>query len=172
MPAFPALFAPLSVLLLLLTGMTPLGLSGDIRFLPPGLVHAAIHFWSVRDARSMPYWLIFLFGLAVDIVSYGPLGYWAVVYVTGIYVARWLPGPAEESHGAIRGWLGMAVVATITSVVAWLLASGYFMQAIPAAPFVKSTAALIILYPFLAWALSVVARATQERRALNLERRG
>lgn len=161
-----------SLLVVLLAAMTPLGLAGDYRFVPAGLVLAVMYFWACRAPRSLPYWLVFLSGLVVDIVSYGPLGYWASVYVAGIYVARCLPGHGEGRGRGLAGWLGFVAAAAVAFAVAWVLACGYSFQTLPLAPFAKSTGVLIALHAPLTWILDAISRIAAGRPVANFERRG
>jgi rod shape-determining protein MreD len=136
-----------SVVLVTLLAALPWGLPSEARFLLPLLPYAAIHFWAVRRPELMPEWLIFLSGLATDVLSHGPLGFWSLVFLLGYFLVQVLRGLTR--WGAMGRWLQFCATITLLALVQWILASLYFMSASDWKPLVRSALWVCLLYPLL-----------------------
>jgi rod shape-determining protein MreD len=136
-----------SVALLTLLAALPWGLPSEARFLLPLLPYTAIHFWAVRRPALMPEWLVFLSGLATDVLSHGPLGFWSLVFLLGYMLAQVLPG--LNRWGAIGRWLQYCTTIALLALAQWILASAYFMSAVDWGPLVRSAVGACLLYPLL-----------------------
>lgn len=123
------------VALLTCLAALPWGLPADQRFVLPLLPLAAIHACNLRRAGSCPEWVAFACGVALDVVTQGPLGFWAFLYLLGhalgvgsAPVARRLPAR-----------LGLPVAAlVIAACVGWLLSGLYYWEATDWRPWARA----------------------------------
>jgi rod shape-determining protein MreD len=141
------LMPAVSVALVTLLAALPWGLPSEARFLLPLLPYAAIHFWAVRRPALMPEWLVFMSGLAADVLTHGPLGFWSLVYLLGYMLVQVLRD--FNRWGAAGRWLQFCTTIALLAFVQWLVASVYFMSAADWKPLVRSAAAICMLYPLL-----------------------
>lgn len=153
--------------------MLPWTLGEHHRFVLPFGPLMVIYFWSSR-ASALAAVVVFLAGLTVDVLSYGPLGYWALVYLLGsALVALAMRVPVLEpilnsAFGECALFAGlMAIVAGIT----WVLALAYFGVDIAWAVLAWSAALVALAYPIVRAMLLSLERLVQGPRPLNLERR-
>ncbi|HET6390989.1 hypothetical protein [Hyphomicrobium sp.] len=133
----------LSVALLSLAAALPWGLAAEDRFVLPLLPVIAIYHWTLDPDAWLPDWAIFLAGLMLDVLTQGPLGYWALVYLCAYAVAMLVSRrPAASALGRMAT-LAFAIVAV--TGFAWLLASLYFLQLLRWQPYAWSALVTIIL---------------------------
>ena len=65
----------------------PWGMAAENRFLLPLLPLIVIHFWTLRRPGDVAEWWVFVAGLSLDILTNGPIGYWALIYLLGYAAA-------------------------------------------------------------------------------------
>jgi rod shape-determining protein MreD len=120
----------------------------------------------------MPAGAVFASGLAMDVLTYGPLGFWSLVYLAGFGVAsrRW--GRGEEEAEGSASLAGLVCVVALASAVAWAGSSLYFVRLMDWRPMALAGVAAAIAYPLVALALGPVARFIDGRRIPRLYRRG
>jgi rod shape-determining protein MreD len=139
-----------SVVLATLLAALPWGLSSDNRFLLPMLPYAAIHLWAVRRPTLMPEWLAFSSGLATDVLTHGPLGFWSLVFLLGLmFVQACRPG---ERWGAAGRWLHFAATLGLLALAQWLIATLYFVSVVDWRPFLNGALLAAFAYPLLSLA--------------------
>lgn len=144
-----ALIVPvISLALLLLLALLPWGLPTEARFVMPMLPFAAIYYWSLGDRGYMPAPVVALAGLTVDIITYGPLGFWSLIYLLGQMAAVLLTG--SFSRTAMLRWLGFALVVFLLAGVQWLTASIYFVAWVSWRPFAFAASVVVLFYPVVA----------------------
>ena len=147
------LVAPIgSVALLTLIAALPLGIPAGDRFFLPLLPVVAIHYWTLRHDAWLPEWVVFLAGLALDILTHGPVGYWAFIYLFAHLIATLGSRTRPETTLARLALLGLAIA--MVTVVAWAVASIYFFEVLDWAPYVTgavlaSLCAILIILPLL-----------------------
>jgi rod shape-determining protein MreD len=141
------LMPAVSVALVTLLAALPWGLPSEARFLLPLLPYATIHFWAVRLPALMPEWLVFLSGLAADVLTHGPLGFWSLVYLLGYMLVQVLRD--FNRWGAAGRWLLFSITIALLAFAQWLVASVYFMNAADWIPLVRSAAVICLLYPLM-----------------------
>lgn len=115
-----------SIALLVLLAALPWGLPSQDRFFLPLLPVIAIHYWTLRQPESLPEWSVFLAGLALDILTHGPLGYWSLIYLIA-YVFAVFSAPLS-SHGATVRLALLAAALAGVAAAAWATASVYFFE--------------------------------------------
>jgi rod shape-determining protein MreD len=120
------LAAFVSIAVLALIAALPWGLPPQDRFFLPIVPVIAIHFWGLRHPGLVPEWYAFAVGLGLDVLTHGPLGYWALIYLSAHLVAV-LSAPLADRGLATR--LGLLVAAlVIVTGAAWAVASVYFLE--------------------------------------------
>lgn len=160
-----------TVLALALLCVVPWGFGAWTNFALPALPFTAIHYWSRKDRAPLAAPLVFLTGLGVDVLSHGPLGYWSLIYLTGMALTFGLEEGAGQADG-LRHWLGFCSVLAMLMLLAWLLASAYFARLIDWWPMLTAAFVLPAIYPVVAAILLPVDRWMAGPRMLRLERRG
>ena len=135
----------LLALAIIVVSTLPLG-AGDLwATLGPQLVLGLVFHWSLRPSRALPPVLVFVLGLAVDLLSGGPLGFWGLIYLTACaltFAVRERPLVQRR----IGSWIGFAVVAALASVMAWAVGSAFYAAVVPPAPLVAGWVAAVCLY--------------------------
>lgn len=151
MSALRYLFPLTSILLFTLVAALPWGLPTEDRFFPPFLPIVVIHFWGLRRPELVPEWFVFAAGLCLDILTHGPLGFWALVYLTA-YALGVLSAPYGDSGRFARVLLFLLGLAAV-AFTAWTVASIYFLEVADWRAFVRGTwlaaAAAIVIVPVL-----------------------
>ena len=160
----------LTVTLLVLLCVMPWGLSQSFHFALPILPFAAIHYWSRSQPASMPCTFVFAAGLSVDVLSYGPLGYWSLVYLMGLGLVAGFARLLTDTS-PLADFTSFCAAIAMLALIAWSLASVYFIRFIDWQPMAWAAAMLAIAYPFVIALLGPLERWLAGPRMLNLERR-
>ena len=158
-----------SVVLLTLLAAMPLGVPAGDRFFLPLLPVVAVHYWTLRHDAWLPEWVVFLAGLMLDILTHGPLGYWAFIYLLAHLTATLSTRLHVESTLGRLVLLGFAIL--LLTFVAWLVASIYFFEVLDVMPYVTgavlaSICAVLIILPV----LRLLDGAAESGRAMRLTR--
>lgn len=135
----------LSVAVLVLVAVLPWGLPPDGRFVLPLLPFIAIHYWTSRHPEKLAEWVPFAAGLAVDVLSSGPLGYWSLIYLVGYVLA-------EEAHlvtgtGPGGRWLIFLTSLVLLVAAGWAIASLYYLEIAEWRPFAFAAVLAGLFYP-------------------------
>ena len=156
----------LSLAVITLIAVVPLGLGTQWRFVPTFLPIIVIHYWADRRAlhqtsSGLPVVLVFAAGIAVDAMTNGPLGYWALVYLatTGFSM---LVGPKLSESGVSR-WLRFVVTAVAASAIAWIIASIYFSTLAETMPLALAWGVICLGEPLIVGALTLAAPQRSQR---------
>lgn len=115
-----------SLAILTLVAALPWGLPSQYRFFLPLLPVVAIHYWSLRHGALIPEWCVFLAGLTLDILTHGPLGYWALIYLIAHVLAVISAPYASRGHAARLALFALALIGV--TVTAWAVSSIYFLE--------------------------------------------
>ncbi len=141
-------FPTATTILLLLACGAPLGLPGRAE-LQIGMGLCCVFFWSVFRPGSMPPPAVFLIGLLIDLLGFGPLGVNAVVLLACHGAAlRWRRDLARG--GFLLTWLVFAVVGAAAAAVGWALVCVLAFRIYPVAPAALQAALCVGLYPAIA----------------------
>jgi rod shape-determining protein MreD len=132
---FRFLLPLISMAVLTFAAALPWGLPTAARFVLPLLPVVAIYHWTLDPDAWLPEWVIFLAGLSLDVITKGPLGYWALVYLFAYVVAVFASRIAAEG-GAGRIIL-LALTVIVVTVFAWLAASLYFLEMLDLGPYAR-----------------------------------
>ncbi|MDX2308284.1 MAG: hypothetical protein NW216_08610 [Hyphomicrobium sp.] len=158
----------LSLAALTIIAVLPWGLAASYRFVLPLLPVIFIHEWAIRNPSPLPAWAVFASGLAVDILTAGPLGYWSLIYLVA-YVLSVEVGTLSRSEPALR-WVSFAIVLVLVVAVAWSIASLYFFEAAEMSGFLWAALWAMLAYPLLAAFVVAVDPLPQRRMNDRLER--
>ncbi len=156
------------VALATLLAVLPWGLPSTARFTMPLLAYALVHYWLVRRPSLLPEWLAFASGLAIDVLTNGPLGFWSLTFVAGVILAT-LCEPVLRL--AIVGkWLHFAATLVLLAAMQWGLASLFFMRLLDWQPFAVGAAVAIAAYPVVMLLLRPAERLWPEPANAQLAR--
>lgn len=160
-----------SVALLAVIAALPLGVPAEDRFFLPLLPVVAIHYWTLRHDAWLPEWVVFLAGLAVDIMTHGPLGYWALIYLLAHLIATL--SARLDIQGTLRRLILLGLAIAVLTVIAWVVASAYFFEILDPLPYVTGAAlaslcALLFVLPI----LRILDGAVEPGRGTRLTRGG
>ena len=157
-----------SIALLALIAALQWGLPPQDRFFLPMLPVIAVHFWSLRHPSLVPEWYVFAVGLVLDVLTHGPLGYWALVYLITHLLAV-LSAPFADRGFTVRVALLAAALIAVT-LTAWAIASVYFLEWLDVWPYVAGSGlaglGALVLMPL----LYVADPARTTRDNIRLER--
>lgn len=163
------LISGLMLLALVLLCVAPWGVPESYRFVMPVLPFIAIFHGASPDRGRMPSWLAFLAGLTVDVLSFGPLGYWSLVYLAGLAIVATLERVLPPREFLTR-WLAFTLVVSVVAGCAWLLASAYFVELGDAWPMAIAALVAACSYPFVTGLLRLADGLGVPPRDLKLER--
>jgi len=144
----------------------PLGASPDVNFVLQVMPYMMAHLFLARRKGVVPSPVMFLAGIAMDIISNGPLGFWALIYLFGVLIARQLPrGLTYTRSGRVSGLLLVTCALAAAQVG---LASLYTLDWIDWHPILAGTliAGFVPLLIDLAW------RERSNETAFNVSARG
>lgn len=143
----PAVLVLLMILLMAAPVRVPTGMA-----VTPLLPAIAVYHFSLYEPERLPGWVTLLLGLFLDLLSGGPLGVWAIVFVSMRYLvdsnSRFLAG-----HGFAIGWLGFTLSCALALAAVWLLMSLLVFQTIDPRPALLQLVVTAALYPPLGWLL-------------------
>ncbi|MEZ5844264.1 MAG: hypothetical protein R3D27_11120 [Hyphomicrobiaceae bacterium] len=164
--AWAVLLPTLSLAVATLFAIVPAGLGDDWRFVPALLPVALAHYWTDRrltdtDAPALPALLLFASGLAIDAMTNGPLGYWALVYLAASGFAHAL-GPLMMRAGLHR-WVRFVLTMILVAGLAWSIASLYFASPAAVLPIGLAAAVIALAEPIIATVLAAATPATTHR---------
>lgn len=155
-PTLRLVVPSISVVLATMLAALPWGLSEQTRFLLPLLPFAAIHIWAMRRPQTIAEPLVFACGLALDVLSHGPLGFWSLVYLAGLAVTRLVPVPTGGA--LVSSWLHFGATLALLALLQWLLAMAFFVGSVDARPFLIGALLAFIAYPALDLVMRPLAR--------------
>lgn len=136
----------LSVLVAVLATAVPWGLPAEATFIPPLIVMMMIFCWRALPGTAFPSYLALLLGLLTDILSGGPLGFWAMMALIAANAGARAPSPGD-AQDRNRLWLVWAGIAATIGVLGWLLGSLYVVRLIDAWPIAFGACVSILLFP-------------------------
>ncbi len=157
-----------SVALLTIAAILPWGLPVEDRFVLPLLPIVAITYWTLDRDAWLPEWVVFLAGLMLDVLTQGPLGYWALVYLVTYVVAVFASRLRCETN--VRKLAIFAGVILAVTVFAWLAASVYFLEMLDLAPYARGAASALLAACLVTLAFGVLGTASEPGRAVRLRR--
>ncbi|GJL96015.1 MAG: hypothetical protein DHS20C05_24200 [Hyphococcus sp.] len=105
-----------------------------------------VFFWSIYAPDYLPSVSVFFIGILQDLLTGGPLGLWAVVYLVTQFVVM---SQRAYFHGREQKvvWLGFALVAGGVSLMVWLVMSLMSGVLLPVRTLLGQMAATVLIYP-------------------------
>jgi rod shape-determining protein MreD len=136
----------LSVLFAVLATAVPWGLPADATFILPLVVVMMVLCWRIIPGAALPPAGAAGLGLLADLMSGGPLGYWALMCLIGATVGG-RAGSLSEGRDIFVHWLIWMVLVSLLGGFGWLLASLYYFRWIDWWPIAFGALASIALFP-------------------------
>lgn len=162
-------FLPVAtVAILTVAAILPWGLPVEDRFVLPLLPIVAIMYWTLDRDAWLPEWAAFLAGLMLDVLTQGPLGYWALIYLVAYVAAVFVSHLCFETALGWSAAFASAIVAVTT--FAWLAASVYFLEVLDWRPYVRSAAFALAAACLIMGARALFGSKNQRDRAVRLTR--
>lgn len=140
--ALPAL----SVLFAVVATAVPWGLPADATFILPLVVVMMVFCWRAIPGTVLHPAVAVGLGLLADLMSGGPLGYWALMCLIAASVGGWA-GSLAEARAFGRLWLIWSMLAAVLAAFGWLLASLYYLRWIDWWPIVFGAIVSVGLFP-------------------------
>jgi len=117
-------------------------------FVPTPIIPlVVVFFWSIYDPDLMPSVSVFFIGLLQDLLTGGPLGLWAAVYLVTQYIVL-----SQRAYFLGREqkvvWLGFAMAALGASMILWLVMSLMAGLMLPVRGLLYQMFATVMIYPF------------------------
>ena len=139
----------LVILAAVIVAAVPWGLPGETTFILPFITLLLVFVLSAHPKRPAPVWLVFLGGLVFDILTAGPLGYWAFLYTLGHTLAGLLVRRSPPT--SVPGfWLRFALTVSLAGLAGWLLALLYYLRMIDWWPIMLGCAVAVAIFPIVA----------------------
>ncbi|MEE2566972.1 hypothetical protein [Hyphobacterium marinum] len=142
-----AVWAAVSVILSLIVYASPAHLTQGPDLMPL-LPLIAIYIWSCLRPRFMPPFIIFLIGIMQDLLTGGPMGIWALAFLTALMILR-----VRKEEGATRElgpiWLRFVGVVAIATIVAWCTGSLAIGGPAAVRPMLIEAVASVLMFPLI-----------------------
>lgn len=118
----------------------------------PSLGLAAIYYWSIYRPDLLRPFVVFVFGLLSDALSFYPFGLSAFVFV-GIYQLTFSQRRFFVNQVFAMLWSGYALVLLLSLVVGWIVQSFVAGALVPGMPILIQFCLSVALFPLPAWVL-------------------
>ena len=146
----------LLALVFVLLSIVPYNFPGSAQLMPPLALMAVFH-WGIYRPDLLPGPLAFILGLLQDILSGGPLGMWALVFLLVLFVMasqlRFFLGKKF-----VVEWLGFALVTPVVFFAIWLLGSIYIGAFANPGTMLVQVLLTAAFYPVMSWFMSATRR--------------
>ena len=142
----------LSVLFAVVATAVPWGLPADATFILPLVVVMMVFCWRTIPGAALPPAGAVGIGLLADLMSGGPIGYWALMCLIGATVGG-RAGSLRESSDFALHWLIWSALVSVLAGFGWLLASAYYFRWIDWWPIAFGAMTSIVLFPVVMYGL-------------------
>ncbi|MGB5093587.1 MAG: rod shape-determining protein MreD [Parvibaculum sp.] len=116
----------------------------------PAFAFMAIYYWGAVRPEMFPPVAVFAVGLILDLMSGGPIGLWAFVYVVTyalVVSQRFLLVNAPFS----AFWFGFMLASIFAALVSWIAVSLFFGSFVAFSPIFWHMAVTVMVFPFFAF---------------------
>ncbi|HEY4343489.1 MAG TPA: rod shape-determining protein MreD [Parvibaculum sp.] len=123
----------------------------------PAFALMAIYYWAVVRPDMFPVYAVFLVGLLSDLLSAGPIGLWAFVYVltyTIVLTQRFLAVNAPFSVF----WFGFLLAALVAGAISWGVASIIYGVILSVKPILMHMLVTVAVFPLMAFLFGRIER--------------
>lgn len=152
----------LVLLLAVVVAAVPWALPVAAGFVLPLQLIVFVFALSFQREYVLPTLTVFAAGLLMDVLTAGPLGYWAIIFLITHSLARFI-ARRNRLISFTMLWIAFAATAATASMAGWALASLYFVRLIDWQPMLIGASAAVALFPLISWPM---------RRSLGLKYRG
>jgi rod shape-determining protein MreD len=142
----------LSVLFAVVATAVPWGLPADATFILPLVAVMMVFCWRTIPGAALPPAGAVGIGLLADLMSGGPIGYWALMCLIGATVGG-RAGSLREGSDFVLHWLIWSALVTVLAGFGWLLASAYYFRWIDWWPIAFGAMTSIVLFPVVMYGL-------------------
>ena len=142
----------LVLFLAVVVAAVPWVLPAAASFILPLLLIIFVFLLTIQHKRDLPTVSVFVAGLLMDVLTAGPLGYWAIIFLLTHTLANFYAKRAGTAQFG-KLWFAFAMTAAAASIFGWVLASIYFVRVIDWQPMFIGGAVAIALFPLVAWPL-------------------
>jgi len=142
----------LSVLFAVVATAVPWGLPADATFILPLIVVMMVFCWRTIPGAALPPAGAVGIGLLADLMSGGPIGYWALMCLIGATVGG-RAGSLRKGSDFVLHWLIWSALVTVLAGFGWLLASAYYFRWIDWWPIAFGAMTSIVLFPVVMYGL-------------------
>jgi len=151
---------------LLFLSFLPVGIHDSMLTLGPQLLLCVVFYWAVRAPHMMPPASVFVLGIAIDLFSAGPLGFWALIYLATYALVSVIPYRFWRG-GFVGCWMGFAIIAAVATALEWAFGSIFFGVLIPVKPLILGYLASAVIFAPLVLLFDFVCRlhALSKQRA-------
>jgi rod shape-determining protein MreD len=159
----------LTLLVAALIAVLPFGTSEGVRACLSFAPVIITHYWCVRRPHLMPVVVVFAVGLAIDILTHGPVGFWALMMLGAAALAQLEAAVTGQSTSAGRAAV-FAITMFSVAGLSWAVASAYNGQLIEGRPMLLAALIAILIYPVVAVLLIPIDRLWETQRSHLFER--
>lgn len=142
---------------LVLAGLVPLHLPA-FGAVAPALALMAVYYWGIHRPDLFPAILSFAIGLLQDLLSGGPVGLNALIFVLTHRIVL-----SQRRHFVsttfLMLWWGFAMVALGAAILSWFAVSALTFAVVPLRPLLLQAAVTVGLFPLLAWGFILIQRS-------------
>jgi len=116
-----------------------------------------VFFWSIYGPDYLPPLSVFFIGLLQDLLTGGPIGLWAAVYLVAQFIAL-SQRPYFLGREQKVVWIGFVLAAAGSSLILWLVMSLMSGVLLPVRALLFQMLATVMIYPVFAAAFSELHR--------------
>ena len=123
-----------------------------------------LYYWTIYRPRILPFYLVFIIGMAFDLLTYAPLGLHTFMYMVIAFVLR---GQRRFFMGQpfIMVWMGFVMTAILATFGAWFLYGLAQFRFPDVAPVAGQVIISALLYPVVSVALNMTHRGLMTAKA-------
>jgi len=152
----PKLVPAAFTLVLAILSVIPLGIPGYAQ-VTPNYVLMSIYYWTIYRPDHLPYLVVFLIGLLVDLLTFGPPGVTPfallIVRATVLSQRKFFVG---KNFPIL--WWGFALAAGAVTFLSWGVGGFYSGRLLDPRSFAFQAVLTAAVYPVLSWVFSRVQR--------------
>ncbi|MEL7543401.1 MAG: hypothetical protein AAGJ70_06460 [Pseudomonadota bacterium] len=147
----------LTIAALTLVITLPWGFDPLLVNVPPLLILMLIFCWTVRCPQLVPAVLVFAVGIAVDVVTASPVGFWAFLFLVGYALAAQIARFAGAWPLA-AALLGFPPISVLVAGLSYAIQSGYFARVAPLEPVMASLKIAWFALPAIVIVVAIIDR--------------
>lgn len=123
--------------------------------LMPALLLIAVYFWAVEAPSLLPAPVVFVIGLAFDLLAGTVPGTWALA-LTLLYALVSTQRHILKSPYGRPAWIGFCIYGSVTVGLLWVIGSLTGGGALPGVPFLALLLTTLAAFPLVSWVLDGV----------------